>query len=224
MIKERVTQIAKSKGIKKEIFFSRIGTTSANFRGKAKNTPLSSSTIENILSEFPDINLEWLITGKGEIYMTKQDSTKCSELQSLSSFGKYPVKLYDVNKITSLKAFFEGKEGSVLDEIYVPNAPFCDGAIYITGDNMYPLLKSGDIVMYKIMANLNHVIYGEMYLLSIKFEKDSYVTVNYICKSEKSGCYKLVSYNPHYSPKDVLISSIDAIALVKVSIRQNTMV
>lgn len=71
MIKERVIQLLENKGIAKEKFYKKIGVTSANFRGNAKNTPLNSTAIENILSEIPDLNVEWLLTGKGS--MLKED-------------------------------------------------------------------------------------------------------------------------------------------------------
>lgn len=72
MIKERIIQFIDLKGATKEHFYNKIGMTSANFRGKAKETPINSTAIENILSEFPDLNLDWLITGKGE--MTKMST------------------------------------------------------------------------------------------------------------------------------------------------------
>src|SRR5690606_25598994 len=71
MIKERIIQLIEYKNIAKEIFYKKIGMTSANFRGKAKETPINSNAIENILSEIPDVNLQWLLTGKGE--MLKKD-------------------------------------------------------------------------------------------------------------------------------------------------------
>ncbi len=67
MIKDRIIQLIEQKGIKKEEFFKKIGMTSANFRGKAKKTPLNSNAIENILTEIPDLNGHWLLTGKGEM-------------------------------------------------------------------------------------------------------------------------------------------------------------
>lgn len=66
-IKERVMQILEYKGIAKENFFTQIGMTSANFRGNAKFTPLNSNAIANIFAIIPDLNLVWLITGKGEM-------------------------------------------------------------------------------------------------------------------------------------------------------------
>ena len=83
-IKERVVQLIETKGIAKEYFFGKIGITSANFRGDAAKTPLNSTAIENIFTEFPDLSLEWLITGRGEMLRENtnqivQDSTNTQE-------------------------------------------------------------------------------------------------------------------------------------------------
>ena len=62
-----------------------------------------------------------------------------------------------------------------------------------------------------------------MYLLSIDTDGEEYVTVKYIQKSEKEGCIKLVSQNPHHADKDVEMGRVRALALVKASIRMNSM-
>ena len=110
-----------------------------------------------------------------------------------------------------------------INYIHIPNLPKCDGAIYVVGDSMYPLLKSGDIVLYKQLNSLNDVFWGDMYLLSIDIDGEEYVTVKYIQKSEKEGCIKLVSQNPHHADKDVEMGRVRALALVKASIRMNSM-
>lgn len=73
MIKDRILKISDYSGLTKELFFSKIGMTTANFRGKAKETPINSTAIENILSVFPEINPEWLITGKGPMLKNTSD-------------------------------------------------------------------------------------------------------------------------------------------------------
>lgn len=65
MIKDRVIQLLEYKGIPKEEFYKKIGMSSASFRGAARQTPLNSNAIENILSELPDVSSEWLLMGKG---------------------------------------------------------------------------------------------------------------------------------------------------------------
>lgn len=62
-----------------------------------------------------------------------------------------------------------------------------------------------------------------MYLLSIDIDGEEYVTVKYIQKSDRPDCVRLVSQNPHHADKEIEISRIRAIALVKASIRMNSM-
>jgi len=70
-IKERIIYFVENQRIKKGLFFEKIDVSSANFRGNAINTPLNSTTIENIITNYPQLNLHWLITGKGEMLNNK---------------------------------------------------------------------------------------------------------------------------------------------------------
>jgi hypothetical protein len=65
-IKERVVQFAKKQSISQERFFHSIGMTSANFRGKAKESPLNSNAIANIITKYPDIDIHWLLVGESK--------------------------------------------------------------------------------------------------------------------------------------------------------------
>ena len=98
------------------------------------------------------------------------------------------------------------------------------GDLCIVGDSMYPLLKSGDIVLYKQLhrTSATPAWRGDMYLSSIDIDGEEYVTVKYVQKSDREGYVKLVSQNVHHADKDVEISRIRAIALVKASIRMNS--
>lgn len=86
MIKERIIQLIEYKGIAKESFYKKIGVTSANFRGKAKESDIASASIAKILSEIPDLNLEWLITGNGE--MLKRENSYNTDEVRLSDEGE----------------------------------------------------------------------------------------------------------------------------------------
>jgi hypothetical protein len=88
---------------------------------------------------------------------------------------------------------------------------------------MYPLLKSGDIILYKQMHNMDDIFWGDMYLLSIDIDGEEYITIKYIQRSEDPACLKLVSENQLHAAKDVRKDRVRALAFVKASIRMNSM-
>ncbi|CAK5273294.1 unnamed protein product [Mycena citricolor] len=102
--------------------------------------------------------------------------------------GSQSVPLYNVEGTAGLVPLFLDKASrQPVDYIHIPNLPKCDGAIYVVGDSMYPLLKSGDIVLYKQLNDINDIFWGDMYLLSIDIDGEEYITVKYIQKSDKEG-------------------------------------
>ncbi len=87
-IKERIIYFVENQGIKKIDFFNKIQVSSANFRGNAINTPLNSSSIENIIANYPQINLHWLITGKGEMLVSENKSEILKVEEPTETYGK----------------------------------------------------------------------------------------------------------------------------------------
>lgn len=138
-------------------------------------------------------------------YIIENLPTNRKTMDSIHEIQEVP--LYDLEATAGLQELFSGGKSAVqiLDTIKIPHLPKCDGAISITGDSMYPLLKSGDMVLYKEIP-LDSIFYGEMYLLSYKIDDwEEYVTVKYVQKSDLGDEYlKLVSQNQHHQPKDVL--------------------
>ena len=60
-------------------------------------------------------------------------------------------------------------------------------------------------------------------MVSVGVDKDEYIMIKYIQKSERGTHFvKLVSQNKHYQDKDVALSDIRGLALVKASIHINT--
>lgn len=223
-IKERVLYFAKNQNISIEFFLESIGMSYGSFKGKAKEGSLNSDAIEKILTNYPSVNAEWLLTGNGD--MEKSIPKSVFRLKSDRLIKNQAVPLYNIEASAGIVTLFsDSSETEPVDYIQIPNLPKCDGAIYVTGDSMYPLLKSGDIIMYKQVHNIReNIFYGEMYLISFNVEGDEMVTVKYVQKSDRGDNYiKLVSQNKHHHDKDIEVIQISAMALVKASIRINSM-
>ncbi len=222
MINERVKALRKELKMTQEQLAQRFGVGKAALSmietGKAS---LSTRNLNILIQEF-NVNPDWIETGKGKMFNAMPDINKFT-LKTDNTLPLQSVPLYSIEGTAGLVPLFSSdKQSEPLNYIHIPNLPKCDGAIYIVGDSMYPLLKSGDIVLYKQLSNMNDIFWGDMYLLSIDLDGEEFVTVKYIQRSEREGYVRLVSQNSHHADKDIELSRIRAIALVKASIRMNS--
>jgi phage repressor protein C with HTH and peptisase S24 domain len=231
MVSERIGQYIAKKGVSYYAFENSIGASRGSISKAVKEgKSMGSQVLEKILLVYTDLNPVWLLTGAGEIFIDNPEILGNKKIETFRLKTDYEIEsqqipLYDIEAIAGLVPLFQdGKSQSPVDHISIPHLPKCDGAVYVTGDSMYPLLKSGDIVLYKEIHDVaNEIFWGEMYLLGIDMSGEEYITVKYIQKSEIPGCVKLVSQNKHHQDKDVEMSKIKALALVKASIRINSM-
>lgn len=231
MVSHRVGQYIVKKGISYYAFENSLGASRGSISKAVKEgKSIGSNVLENILNLYTDLNPAWLLTGKGEMFNGNTELLLNSNIQTFrlktdNSIESQQIPLYDIEAMAGLVPLFQNSElQQPTDHISIPHLPKCDGAVYVTGDSMYPLLKSGDIVLYKEINDIrNEIFWGEMYLLSIDMSGEEYITVKYIQKSEQQGCVRLVSQNQHHQDKDVEMDKIKALALVKASIRINSM-
>lgn len=134
---------------------------------------------------------------------------------------KVPLFDMDTEKLSGL---LHKRPKTPVRYIAIPDLPPCDGAVFVRGDAMLPLLRSGDIILYKQIKNLRRdILWGEMYLVSFDIGDELYWSVRYVQRSETDDAIRLVSENRQHSPQDVKLSRVRAMALVKASIRFNTM-
>lgn len=219
---ERIKMIRKELGMTQEQLAQRLGIGKAALSMIETGKAGVSSRNRNILIQELNVNPEWLESGRGNMFNAEPDLTAYKH-RTDNSLPLQSVPLYSIEGTAGLVPLFtEQAQAKPLNYIHIPNLPKCDGAIYIVGDSMYPLLKSGDIVLYKQLRDIDDIFWGDMYLLSIDLDGEEYITVKYIQKSEREGYVRLVSQNPHHADKEVEIGRIRAIALVKASIRMNS--
>jgi phage repressor protein C with HTH and peptisase S24 domain len=218
----RVRLMRKQLNLTQEQLAQRLGIGKAALSMIETNKAGLSQRNRNILVQDFNLNPDWLETGTGKMFNAEPDLTSYLH-RTDKSLPLQSVPLYSIEGTAGLRPIFAEETNIVpKDFIHIPNLPKCDGAIYIVGDSMYPLLKSGDIILYKQLSDVRDVFWGDMYLLSIDIDGEEYITVKYVQKSEHPGYVKLVSQNQHHADKEVEIDRIRAIALIKASVRMHT--
>ena len=114
------------------------------------------------------MNPEWLECGQGEMFApSAHQYVPLHQGRTDYNLDLQRIPLYNIEGTAGLVPLFLNQHGvTPIDYIQIPNLPRCDGAIYITGDSMFPLLKSGGIVLYKQLHDMvNNIFWGEMSLV-----------------------------------------------------------
>lgn len=168
------------------------------------------------------INSDWLMTGKGR--MKKDGKFEAVVLTPLEEKKKElrVIPSFRIVENTSLSEVFLHEEKYLDGLIAIPNMPSVDGAITVRGNNMEPLIKAGDLVVYKKLSDTKYIIPGQTYILEYTWDNDVRTVISYVHTSQEKDSVKLLSMKTMESPHDILISTIKAIALIKIIIRYNS--
>ncbi len=110
-IKERVLQIAEYNGVSKTDFFKDLELSYANFKGAQKMTALNSDAVASILSRYPDVEPEWLVTGNGP--MLRQGGNIVRDEVALYQDGGMPSE-NEPGLIDALKQVIASQEKTIL--------------------------------------------------------------------------------------------------------------
>lgn len=227
-ISDLVEHFADGKNTK---FAELIDTSEANIRNYRNGKMPKFDFIQKVCERL-EISYEWFISGKGKMFnknsipnVEKNDIMVLNEKTAkYKTIEKQIIPIYNLKAAAGLVSLFQSPSSFIpVDYISLPNLGKVDGGLYAVGDSMYPLIKSGDIVVYRQIHDIiNNIFPGEMYLLSYDLEGEEYIVIKYIQSSDIPGCIKLVSQNQHHSPKDIPLNKIRALAQIKASIRFNT--
>ncbi|MBQ7212272.1 MAG: helix-turn-helix transcriptional regulator [Muribaculaceae bacterium] len=220
-VTQRISRIYEELGLTQNKFAQEIGIAQTTISAAIKrNNDVTNTMLNAIVVRFPEVNSDWLITGRGEMFHPKK-------VEIVNRFDDSPLKEVSVIPLfpdwVAATAGFEVQSDDLVPDshIILPNMPKCDGAILVRGDSMYPILKAGDYVCFKMLpSEIGAIAFGDMYIIDYELGGDEMVSVKYIDKSERGDDYiKLVSYNPHFSPVDIPLTNVRKIARVKISIR-----
>lgn len=204
--KHRISQFIDYKCIDRKIFFEKTGIKRGFLDSDKLESTVSDESIAKIIAAFPDLNLEWLITGRGNMYNDDKKTTSISP-NSLEGVPLIPI---------DAMAGYGTGEIAVMDydikELYqVPDFKGVDFMIRVKGSSMIPKYNSGDVVACKKLG-LDDIFFqwNKVYVL----DTDQGALIKRIKKGKDDEHLLIVSDNAAYDPFELPIGHIHAIALV----------
>lgn len=190
-----------------------------------KNNNPSYQILLDLSNVFEDLDITWLVNGRGSLPMPVVNEPDTIYETKSSISHKVAVPLFRVMTSTEIALLLtDAAHAEPVGYISVPNLPACDGAVYVTGNTMHPLIKSGDIVLYKQVYDLNEgFIWGEMYIINYEYAREEMAVISYVKKSGKGPDYILLCGNTkNNNDRDIPLSKVRAIALIRAGIWLNT--
>ena len=153
--------------------------------GKAKvsGKGMSSMNIEKILLAYPDLNSDWLLTGRGEMLKTNCISENISVTIADSSAHKDNKKVASSNEIKDLNTDFRpripydaaagalsiAEHGISRNDCemlpVIPRFPKYDFTIVAKGDSMIPEIASGDELACRFIDPKGFIQWGRPHVL-----------------------------------------------------------
>lgn len=187
-IKERTLDFIKYMEISVKEFEIRCNLSNGYVAAMRKG--FGSDKLNNVLSEFPDLNRDWLLYGEGPMLKTEEEQggamvpllPVAAAAGSLDGFAA-SVRLQDCEKVASpIKGV--------------------DFVMSVVGDSMEPEYPSGAMLFIKKVNEKLFLEWGKVYVL----DTENGSVVKKLMPTEKEGVVECISLNPKYPPFKVDLS------------------
>jgi hypothetical protein len=216
-IRARILQYIEFKGISKYKFYQETGFSNGFLD---KDGAIGTDKCEKIRYQYPDLSLEWLITGNGEMLNKAQSETE-----------RKRIPFYDTDveagtmQISNMDAVTEPDDWIDAGDWFLD----ADSAMRVHGDSMFPVYKPGSVVVMREVRDKSLIVYGKDYVI----QTSEYKVIKRLQKSDVTGCWLACSVNDEtwekgnlagrliHEPFDIYIDSVTKIFMVLGCVSRN---
>jgi phage repressor protein C with HTH and peptisase S24 domain len=197
-VQERLLVFLKYKRLSKLAFANSIGR-SPSYVTNIVNT-VGNESRKVIEATYPELNMEWLLFGNGEMIKTKDENkTKEESLDYSNSILVIPVAA----QAGRLSDFADSVSESDCEKMISP-INGADFAIPVSGDSMSPEYPSGTKVIVKKINHKAFIDWGRTYVL----DTCNGVVIKNIYPGQTEDTVRCVSINPNFPSFEIEVTNI----------------
>lgn len=206
---DRLQQFIENEGLSVRAFEQSISASDGMIRRAINNkTDIQSKWLTSIAENYPHLNIEWLVTGKGNMLNTKEE---CSPI---AHHANNPNEGIPLIPLSAMAGVFTGDQ-TVLEyecEHYVvPAFKGADFLIPVKGSSMVPKYNSGDIVACKRLSMSDYFFqWNKVYVL----DTDQGALIKRVNPGSDKDHILIISENSDYKPFELRLDHIYNLALV----------
>jgi hypothetical protein len=194
---QRLKQVIDKSDLSVNAFAKRVDVPQTTLSNMIKRgTEPSTKTLNAVLSAFPEVNPDWLLTGSGEMYTDRPSTTENTDAQLVPLL---PVAAQG----GTLNDFVASVKASECEKIISPIRDV-DYAMTISGDSMSPEYPSGAHILIKKINEKAFIDWGRVYVL----DTCNGTVIKQLFPSENPDTLLCKSINPNYPPFEVSFSDI----------------
>lgn len=195
---QRLKRIIDKSNLSVNAFAKRVDVPQTTLSNMIKRgTEPSTKTLNAVLSAFPEVNPDWLLTGSGEMYLSNKLST--TENKDARLVPLLPVAAQG----GTLNDFVVSVKASECEKIISPIRGV-DYAMSISGDSMSPEYPSGAHILIKKINEKAFIDWGRVYVL----DTCNGTVIKQLFPSDKPDTVLCKSVNPNYPPFEVSYADI----------------
>lgn len=203
--KDRLKEFLSYKKIGRNKFETKLGLASGYM--SSKGITITSEVIEKTSSEYPELNLDWLITGKGEMLKSTAENKPMPVINDKPTETR-PRIPYTASA-GCLTSAVEGVTPDQCEQIpRIVAFPNYDFTIIIKGNSMEPKYEGGDEVACKRVDSTTFIQWGKVHVMDTS---QGIVIKRVYEDGDKIRC---VSYNPEYPDFSISKDEIYSMSLV----------
>lgn len=208
---ERILKFIDYKGISVNSFERSIGK-STNYVRNSKS--FTSNVLASIMEIYPELSIDWLITGKGEMLKSENYSLLA---EPPIEYGKKQTR--PRVPLTAAAGSLSGESiGVTLQQCeqfpVIHQIPSYDFTMFIKGDSMSPRFESGDEIACRRIDQSRFIQWGKVHVLDTT---QGFIIKRVYDDGDKIRC---VSYNPSYAdfsvPKEDILSMSLVVGVVSI--------
>ena len=171
-------------GTSKRDFYTKIGVS----RGTLESgTGITEDVMAKFIATFPEINLEWLLTGKGCMLKDDGDNVEAPLATNSLTVG---TPYYDVDFLGGFNEVFNLQTSVPETNIVIRGFEKADLWCNVTGHSMEPKINHGDIIALR-QCSVDDIQYGEIYAVVL----DTIRTIKILRKSSSPDKLRFIPIN-----------------------------
>lgn len=174
---------------------------------------IGSDTVLKIVDKFPELNIDWLITGKGSMLKSAEPTPAINQEYKGAPY-------YNVDFIGGFDLV--SNDQTTIPDYYIDYPPYNkDGVMWcnVTGHSMEPEINHGDTIAIKELKDWRtYLPFGEVYGIVTTEHR----TIKRVSKSDKEGFMRLIPTNssPEFAAQDIPLTIVMKVFQVLGSVKR----